>query len=377
MSGYLRKRGDHWYYRIYIGIIDGKRKQIERFGGKTKKEAEKALRVALNSMDVTGLHYEPSKMSFHDYLNEWLENYVKANLKNSTYETYRSAIEKHIKPSLGKYALRAITSALLQKFIGSKKDEGYKKNSLNTMLVILKKSLNYAVQPCEYIKSNPAIYVTLPKYQEAPKEARAFTSEELKKIFDRFGPETDFYMPIMLAYHTGARLGECLALTWDDIDMDEKIIYIRHTLSDKNGEPVRTIPKSKNSIREIPYIDALGKILKARKVREAANKLKYGQFYITNGVPYVCTRENGALMTSNAMRYFGKYCHGILRLDASFHNLRHTHATRLLENGAKLEYVSRRLGHASISITADVYAHVTNKMHERHLDILNQTLLKP
>lgn len=377
MSGYLRKRGDNWYYRIYVGIIDGKRKQVERFGGKTKKDAEKALRMALNSMDITGVHYEPSKTSFHDYLDEWLKNYVKSNLKDTTYETYRSIIEKHIKPHLGKYSLRSLTPACLQKFIGGKKDEGYKKKSLNAMLVVIKKSLNYAVQPCEYIKSNPAIYVTLPKYQEIDKEARAFTPEEIQKIFERFGPETDFYIPIMLAYHTGARLGECLALTWNDIDMDEKVIHIRHTLSDKRGEPIRTIPKSKNSVRDIPFIDALAKILKVRKAREAANKLRYGPFYTINDIPYVCTRENGAIMTSNSMRYFGKYCHEVMGVDASFHNLRHTHATILLENGAALEYVSRRLGHASISITANVYAHITRKMHERHLDILDRSLLKP
>lgn len=376
MSGYLRKRGDSWYYRIYVGIVDGKRKQIERFGGKTKKEAEKALRMALNSMDITGAHYEPSKMSFHDYLDEWMESYVKPNLKDTTYATYRSAIDKHIKPFLGKYQLKALTPAILQKFIANKKKEGYRKSSLNSMLVILKKSLHYAVQPCEHLKNNPALYVEMPKYQEIEKEARAFSAEELEKIFERFGPETDFYMPIMLAYHTGARLGECLALTWDDINMNEKIIHIRHTLSDKRGDPVRTTPKSKNSVRDVPFVDALAKILKARKAREAANKLKYGQFYISTDIPYVCTHENGSVMTSNAMRYFGKFCHDVLGIDASFHNIRHTHATMLLENGAKLEYVSRRLGHSSIAITADVYAHVTDKMHERHLDILDRTLIK-
>lgn len=103
MRGGVRKRGKKWYY-YYDVIIGDKRKRIERVGGNTKKEAEEALREALNSLSAG--YIIPSKMNLAEYLNDWLENFVKNMRAENTYELYRVMVEKYIIPAIGNVPLK-------------------------------------------------------------------------------------------------------------------------------------------------------------------------------------------------------------------------------------------------------------------------------
>ena len=112
----VRKRGKKWYYYFDLGVVDGKRKRVERVGGNTKKEAEKALREAMSEFDDTGTYVDESDMTFSDYLDYWYENYVELNCKDSTKRNYKSRIEIHIKPGLGSNRM----CNLLQDFFNNK-----------------------------------------------------------------------------------------------------------------------------------------------------------------------------------------------------------------------------------------------------------------
>ena len=96
MKGGVRKRGNNWYYYFDLGKVDGKRKKIERKGGRTKKEAEAALRKALQEYENAGLFFEPSEISVADYMDYWLKNYVEMNCKYNTIDGYKRIIENHI-----------------------------------------------------------------------------------------------------------------------------------------------------------------------------------------------------------------------------------------------------------------------------------------
>ncbi|WP_051599274.1 Arm DNA-binding domain-containing protein [Metaclostridioides mangenotii] len=95
MKGSVRKRGKKWYFYFDLGIVDGKRKKVEREGGNTKKEAEKAMREAMGEFDDTGQIIDESTMSYSDYLDYWYENYVELNCKESTQKIYKNRINKH------------------------------------------------------------------------------------------------------------------------------------------------------------------------------------------------------------------------------------------------------------------------------------------
>lgn len=380
MRGSVRKKGNSWYYRIDLGKVKDERNQIERYGGRTKKEAETAMRKVLRQLDETGNFFEPSEISYMDFLQDWLLE-IKKNIKDNTYISYESAIRNHIGPELGKYKIKSLSPILLQNFIDERKENGYSKSTLNTYIAILKKSLNAAVQPYQYRLDNPAKFITMPSFNQAEdiKTANlAFTNEEISKIFNYFTPDTDLFFPIALSYYTGMRVGECLALKAEHINNEDRIIEIRWTLVDKKpkdemlpqtikGTPYRklVIPKNKKSIRDVHYDEKLANIIKKHFLKTKENKLRYGQFYCDdNKESFVCIQSSGKPLTSNDIRFFNKWCKNNGMDDKSFHSLRHTHATILLESGVPIEYVSKHLGHASIVTTVNTYMHVTKKMRE-------------
>ncbi|MBQ7478439.1 MAG: tyrosine-type recombinase/integrase, partial [Selenomonadaceae bacterium] len=119
---------------------------------------------------------------------------------------------------------------------------------------------------------------------------------------------------------------------------------------------------SESSIRDIPIGKKFCKILRAEKLRQAARRLEYGKYY--KGSNLVCSWPDGSMMVPSDFRYFGQYCKKTFG-SGSFHSLRHTHATMLLESGLDLELVSKRLGHSSIVTTARTYSHVLDKRKEK------------
>ena len=106
MRGTIRKRGKNYYYTLDLPKVDGKRRQIERFGGITYEDAENSLRKAINELKDTGRYKDVSSISVRDYFEYWYENYVMTNLKYNTQQNYRMVINKHILPYLDKYYLR-------------------------------------------------------------------------------------------------------------------------------------------------------------------------------------------------------------------------------------------------------------------------------
>ena len=131
-------------------------------------------------------------------------------------------------------------------------------------------------------------------------------------------------------------------------------------------------PKTRNSIRIIDIGDTLVNILENHKKWQKNNKLEYGKYYKDNN--FVCTKENGTFVTMTSLRYLSRIVNMDLQIKFNFHALRHTHATMLLENGANIKDIQARLGHTRLSTTMDVYSHVTDKMRNNTVSILENIL---
>ena len=374
----VRKRGKKWYYSFEISKVDGKRKRIEKVGGDTKKEAEAAVRQAMLEFDNSGLVFEPNNISFNDYLDYWYDNFVLINHKYSTQRTYRQIIDNHIKPTLGIYRLSDIKPAALQNFINSKMTKGYSKNYISNIYGVLSGSLKYAVYPCEYIKKSPMEHVSMPKMsaRSSKDNLKTITIEEFEAITSRYQEGTTFYIPLQIGFYTGMRVGEVCALKWDDIDLDEGMINVSKTMSElPKGQYELTTPKTPASVRNIRIGGTLIKLLKRHKITQKKNKLEYGQHYSNSN--FVCTKENGSVTRMSTMRYLNRVVNYEMEIEFSFHSLRHTHATLLLEAGANFKHIQKRLGHSKLSTTMDTYSHVTDKMIKDTVELFEQKVNLP
>ncbi|UZQ49797.1 tyrosine-type recombinase/integrase [Clostridium kluyveri] len=375
MQGGVRKRGKTWSYFFDMGKVDGKRKKKEKGGFRTKKEAETALRNALTEFDRCGSLIDESNVSVSDYLDYWFKEYVLINLKYNTQQYYKTIINKHIKPALGKYKLKSLTPTAIQEFLNKKQIAGFSRNSVSNFYGVLSGSLKAAVHPYQFIKQSPAQYVKMPKFNniESNNKLKIITLEQFQTIINRFPQGSNFYVPLQIAFNTGMRAGEVCGLTWDCINLEDSSIKVEKILIGKDkGIWEFGTPKTESSNRIIDIGDTLIKILKQHKTWQKENKLKYGKYYKDSD--FVCTKENGQNITPNSIKYLSRVVNYELDIDFHFHSLRHTHATMLLESGAEPKDIQARLGHNKISTTMDTYTHVTKKMKNTTVNILEGIL---
>ncbi|MEJ4287524.1 site-specific integrase [Enterococcus faecium] len=350
---------------------DGSRKKVEKVGGDTRPEAEAALRKVLSDIDETGQYFLGTDTRVKQYLDFWMEEYVKLNLKYNTYENYRFTIKNHINGYLGKKKLTDLSPALLQNFINAEFKKGYSKKTMTITHSVLKNALNMAVYPWGLIKQNPMLYVKIPKYEARPttkKDLKIISLEDFDHMLEITPEGHPFYIPLNIGFYTGMRVGEVCGLTWDDVDFSNGTITVEKQMVKNDGAWVYGMPKTSSSNRTIFIGQTLLAILKKHKKQQLENRMKYGKLYIDSNA--VCTKEDGELVTPSVVKWNTRRISNALSLSFNFHSLRHTHATLLLENGAKMKEISERLGHSRISITMDTYSHVTDKMRNETVDIM-------
>lgn len=392
-----RKRGKTWSYSFEAAKIDGRRKRIEKGGFRTKKEALEAGAKAKAEYDNAGKVFHPSEVSLADYLNYWLENHVKKNLSHRTYLDYESKARIHIKPSIGHYRLCSIEADVIQNWIDDIKLKGYSISMVKNILACLSGALNYAVMPLRYIKSNPCNYVKLSRLKEDPrlKEKREYicSKEDWNRIIERFPEGSNFYLPLMIGYHLGTRVGETYGFDLSN-DIDGNVIRVRRQLQKENRTWYQREPKYE-SYRSIDMDSIIKNVMRKEIIKRKERMMYYGEYYmktyVNNGaivqfpanmdiaLPEIMpasVKENGELLTPESFKYCARVIHKELGIpDFHYHSLRHTHATILAENGASPKTVMERLGHKDIAVTLNKYTFNTEKMRSQAVEIFENAIL--
>ena len=226
----IKKRGVYYEYSFETAKIDNKRSRTSKSGFKTKAEAMEAGAKAMSEYNEAGLHFTPSEISFYDYFDYWMDAYCKTNLKDVTVVGYMKKIRINIKPELGMYKLKALTPAVLQRFINKMAKENYARNTLATVKGILSGCLNFAVKQ-DMIRHNPMNNVSLPSPRNEKLKSRTaphvyIPPKRIKEIFERFPEGTSTHLAMMLGYKGGLRLGEVFGLAWEDVDFEKNTIRV-------------------------------------------------------------------------------------------------------------------------------------------------------
>ena len=303
-------------------------------------------------------------MSYKNWLNEWLTHYIKPSSKQRTFEQYSRVAQIHILPYLGDIELTDLTPFVLQKFItdlttnGNKRTgKGLSPNFVKTILSVIQNSLKTA-HLVGYLPEYSANKIKRPKIVE--KQVECFSIQEQKKIEEAaLSAKKDKYRGIVLCLYTGLRIGELLALTWNDIDFDKNILSVTKTCHDgnENSKRIRIIdtPKTENSRRQIPLSKTLVKMLKEMKKKSNC------KFVIADGEKSVFIRSY--------QRMFELFLKKLKLPHKGFHSLRHTFATRALECGMDVKSLSEILGHKNATITLNRYAH---SLWEHKAEMMNK-----
>lgn len=363
---YYREIKGKWYFTIYVQMPNGTSKKVERVGGKTLTQAKAACRRFIQREREWAVTHSGEAITMGTFLREWIDEYGDL-VSYNTYRSYRNVIEKHVLPSLGKIKLQRLTTHQLQSFFLIKAHH-VSNNTIKLMAAVLKRALRQAIDVYHYLILNPMDGVILPK-PELYREVQIFSHKDLDRIFAYFNPENPLYIPIMIAYYTGMRRGEILALSWDAIDFDEHLIHVFRNIHVEGGVvSVREGTKTRRQ-RWVGLNQHLEEILLQHKKWQNNQRKEYGPLYKKS--KYVCTLPDGSLIHPNNIRWFNLWCKKN-NINGTFHTFRHTFATRMLELGMDLDAVAKTLGHTNISTTSSVYLHLTKTRQAQCLDFINK-----
>jgi integrase len=378
MKGHVRKRGSKWCFVLDIGTdpTTGKRKQKWFSGFKTKKEAEKAMIDKMHELEQ-GMYVEPSKTTIKEYFEQWLEDYAKSALRPTSFQTYYTLIHQHIIPSIG-HITQQLQPMHLQRFYNEQLQRGrvdgkggLSSQSVVKLHVIIKSALGHAVK-WQLINRNVADLADPPAIRK--RDIITLEADEVTHFLE-LAKESRYYIAFLLAISTGLRRGEILGLRWKDIQFEEKRASIQKNLVVVKGTPLLQEPKTKGSKRSISLPTTTVDALRKYKKVQAQEKLKQGALYQDNDL-IVTTRFGTPVNPRHLLRSFYNLIKKANLPSIRFHDLRHTHATLMLQQGVHPKIVSERLGHSNTRITMDIYSHVLPSMQEEAVDQFEEMFLK-
>lgn len=369
----FRKRGQSWEYRIvFIDRQTGKQKEKSKGGFRTKKEAQIAAAEEESKINYFGFAESGNERVDH-YFADWLEIYKKPNVKPITFSVQERNVRLNILPRWGNYRLKDITRNEYQKWINELRGH-YSEGTVRRIHSIFSTAMNDAVHEFHILRENPVQKIKIPKQVDKSNKVAYFTREQLERFLDcvktpvknaKYKHSIQYYAFFTLLARTGLRIGEALALTWDDLDFDAKTLTVSKTLVyPLNSQPYLSTPKTKNSERTIKLDESTLKLMRRHRINQKEVCLMYKNYKPAKD-NIVFHQQDGRWLRTNVVReYFKEVCKRADLPVLSPHALRHTHAVHLLEAGANIKYVSERLGHASVKVTADTYLHVTKKIED-------------
>ncbi len=304
-------------------------------------------------------------MKYKEWLSDWLENYVRSSVKSRTFNRYSEIVQRHIVPELGDYELEELDPLAVQRYITKlaecgnlKTGEGLSSNSINAIVAVIQNSLELSA----VVGVTDAYLMNkLKRPRSRERDICCFTVVEQKMIEEAvMSDKREKMKGIILCLYTGLRIGELLALEWEDIDMENAELRVCKSCYDGKDESgnytrITDTPKTRSSNRVIPIPRQIIPMIAALKGKSIS------KYVISNGEKYISVRCY--------QRSFETLLKKLNIPHRGFHSLRHTFATRAIECGMDVKTLSEILGHKSPTVTLNRYVH---SMMEHKKEMMNK-----
>jgi integrase len=359
MAKVAKRRG-----RYVLDYYDnqGKRQRQTLKKGTTKKKAKEKLREIEDQLSK-GLFIPEAKIpTLKKVAEDWLIH-KKPNLRASTWSVY----EGHTKNHFGEFEdlkVNRITTAKIEKFIAERQSQGMNILTLRKILVTLGQIIRYAVRH-RYISHNPFTDAERPRGSQGDsdkKPIRILNPEEINSLLG--ATENHKYRTIFrLAIMSGARQGELLGLKWSDVDWENSQVHIQRTYNNQAWYKTKT----KTSNRKIDLGPSMMAELKKWRLACLPNRLNL----------IFPNKAGGPINHNNLVsRYFETALENAELGKVRFHDLRHTYASLLIEQGENIKYIQNQLGHSSPTVTLNVYAHLIKPVNQEAACRLENTIFE-
>ena len=367
----ITKKDGSIVYRanVYLGIDKVTGKDVKTsITGRTKKEVKQKTKEAeITFLQNGSTRFQASNITtYKELASLWWESY-KHTVKPNTQLNVRRLLDNHILPLFGSYKLDKLTTPLIQNIVNKLADKTNKGEEgaflyYDSLHALNKRILQYGVV-MQAIPFNPAREVILPRNTQKAKREKIkhFDNHELKKFLDyldslnlnkfRYYYENTLYK-FLLA--TGCRINEALALSWSDIDLDNAVVHITKTL---NYKQETNSPKSKSSLRDIDIDQATVSMLKQYRLRQTKEAWKIGKSESIVFSDFIHEFPNNRTLQTRLRTHFKR----ANVTNIGFHGFRHTHASLLLNSGIPYKELQHRLGHSTLSMTMDIYSHLSKE----------------
>lgn len=362
-SIYKRKDG------LWVAQATVQGKHISKYF-KTQSEARHCLQTMQNLIQI-GLTFIGARTSLEEYLEEWLKSY-KQTIRPKTHFQYTRIVHQHINPVLGRIKLTDLRPDQIQTFYNKKIETGTSPRTVLIIHAVLHRALNIALR-WGLLARNPAQAVTRPKFKR--KEMQTLNDNQTRAFLSTC-TDTRYEALFWLAVTTGMRQGEIIGLKWSDLDWRTKQLKIQRQLQrQNNGGLVFSEPKSAAGKRSIILSAVMIAKLHDQQERQYKEMLAAGADWQENDLVFPSVIGT-PLDHSNLFKDFKEILKRAELPNIRFHDLRHTAATLMLQQGVHPKVVQERLGHSDIALTLNTYSHVLPSMQEEAAEKMDE-LLKP
>lgn len=366
MKGHIQKRGDDTYrLKFDAGRDDktGKRKtQFVTFHG-TKRQAQVKLAELIASVSAS-TYVEPTKLTVAEFVRSRVDHWEAAgDISARTAQRYRQLVENQIVPRIGAKLIQKLRPLDIEAFHADLRTSGradgkggLAPRSIGHAHRVLSKALRDAVK-------NEIIVRNVARAEPAPKvpDAEMVIVQDVPALIEKL-KGTRLHVEAMVALFTGMRAGEILALKWGRVDLDKKIIFVREAIEQTKIHGIRfKTPKSKAGRRDITLPDLLAEVLREHRKAQLEFRMQIGAGKLAADSLLFSTINGDPIAPNTVSSAWADLAQNLSIPEVTFHGLRHTHASQLIDAGVDIVTISKRLGHAKPDITLRIYAHLFRK----------------